>query len=47
MPYLQMAAARGLGTVDFDKLQVKGQPVGIRMVSKGWRLMHSINASGR
>ncbi len=23
MPYLQMAAARGLGTVDFDKLQVK------------------------
>jgi uncharacterized protein (DUF362 family) len=23
MPYLEMAAARGLGTVDFDKLQVK------------------------
>jgi uncharacterized protein (DUF362 family) len=23
MPYLEMAAARGLGTVDFEKLQVK------------------------
>jgi hypothetical protein len=23
LPYLQMAAARGLGTVDYDKLPVK------------------------
>jgi len=28
MPYLQMAAARGLGTVDFDKLQVKVSQLG-------------------
>jgi uncharacterized protein (DUF362 family) len=28
MPYLQMAAARGLGTVDFDKLQVKISQLG-------------------
>ncbi|MGD0096804.1 MAG: DUF362 domain-containing protein [Terracidiphilus sp.] len=28
MPYLQMAAARGLGVVDFDKLQVKVSQLG-------------------
>ena len=28
MPYLEMAAARGLGTVDFDKLQVKVSKLG-------------------
>ena len=28
MPYLQMAAARGLGTVEFDKLQVKVSQLG-------------------
>jgi uncharacterized protein (DUF362 family) len=28
MPYLEMAAARGLGTVDFDKLQVKISQLG-------------------
>jgi uncharacterized protein (DUF362 family) len=28
LPYLQMAAARGLGTVDFDKLQVKVSQLG-------------------
>ena len=28
MPYLEMAAARGLGTVDFDKLQVKVSQLG-------------------
>jgi uncharacterized protein (DUF362 family) len=28
MPYLQMAAARGLGTVDFDKLPVKVSQLG-------------------
>jgi uncharacterized protein (DUF362 family) len=28
MPYLQMAAARGLGTVDFDSLQVKVSQLG-------------------
>jgi uncharacterized protein (DUF362 family) len=28
LPYLQMAAARGLGTVDFDKLPVKFSPLG-------------------
>jgi uncharacterized protein (DUF362 family) len=28
LPYLQMAAARGLGTVDFDKLQVKFSQLG-------------------
>ena len=28
LPYLQMAANRGLGTVDFDKLQVKISQLG-------------------
>jgi hypothetical protein len=28
LPYLQMAANRGLGTVDFDKLQVRISQLG-------------------
>jgi uncharacterized protein (DUF362 family) len=28
LPYLQMAAARGLGTVDFEKLQMKVSQLG-------------------
>jgi uncharacterized protein (DUF362 family) len=28
IPYLQMAAARGLGTVEFDKLQLKVSQLG-------------------
>jgi hypothetical protein len=28
LPYLQMAAAHGLGTLDFDKLQVKVSQLG-------------------
>ena len=28
LPYLQMAASRGLGTVDFEKLQVKVSQLG-------------------
>ncbi len=35
LPYLQMAAARGLGTVDFDKLQVKVSQLGSRRRQAG------------